>query len=158
MNKELMYPSLVTILSLLVYMAFVGLVAPLFTVLGQEISGRDLILILGGLFLVYKGTVEIHHKTEDEPGEHGPSKSAAGFAGTPAQRDVVSTDVKGPRPALWAVSVGVSRYPRLSPAQQLDFATADARSITAALAVTFPFNLLLGIPLYFAVAQHVAGA
>ncbi len=59
---------------------------------------------------------------------------AAGFAGTPAQRDVVSTDTQAPRPALWAVSVGVSRYPKLSPAQQLDFATADARSITAALA------------------------
>jgi predicted tellurium resistance membrane protein TerC len=42
----------------------VGLVAPLFTVLGQAISGRDLILILGGLFLIWKSTTEIHHSLE----------------------------------------------------------------------------------------------
>jgi predicted tellurium resistance membrane protein TerC len=39
---------------LLVLAWIVGLVAPLFTVLGQAISGRDLILILGGLFLIWK--------------------------------------------------------------------------------------------------------
>jgi predicted tellurium resistance membrane protein TerC len=38
----------------------VGLVAPLFTVLGQEISGRDLILIAGGVFILWKSTKEIH--------------------------------------------------------------------------------------------------
>lgn len=37
---------------------------PLFTVLGQEISGRDLILLGGGLFLLFKSTLEIHHKME----------------------------------------------------------------------------------------------
>ena len=42
------------------------LTAPLFEVLQQEISGRDLILILGGLFLVGKSTREIHHKLEGE--------------------------------------------------------------------------------------------
>ncbi len=46
----------------------IGLVAPLFTVLHQEISGRDLILILGGLFLLGKSTFEIHDSLE---GEHG---------------------------------------------------------------------------------------
>lgn len=40
------------------------LVAPLFTVFGHEISGRDLILILGGLFLLAKSTTEIHHSLE----------------------------------------------------------------------------------------------
>lgn len=49
---------------LLVLAWIVGLVAPLFTVLGQEISGRDLILILGGLFLIWKSTTEIHHSIE----------------------------------------------------------------------------------------------
>ena len=49
---------------LLVLAWIVGLVAPLFTVLGQEISGRDLILILGGLFLIYKSTGEIHQSLE----------------------------------------------------------------------------------------------
>jgi predicted tellurium resistance membrane protein TerC len=38
----------------------IGLTAPLFTVLGQEISGRDLILAGGGLFLLGKSTFEIH--------------------------------------------------------------------------------------------------
>ena len=53
---------------LLVLAWIVGLVAPLFTVLGQEISGRDLILILGGLFLVWKSTSEIHGSLEGEEG------------------------------------------------------------------------------------------
>ncbi len=46
----------------------IGLTAPLFTVLGQEISGRDLILLLGGLFLIVKSTMEIHHKLEGVEG------------------------------------------------------------------------------------------
>jgi len=43
-----------------------GLTAPLFAVLGNEISGRDLILISGGLFLLWKSTMEIHEKLEGE--------------------------------------------------------------------------------------------
>jgi len=46
----------------------VRLTAPLFTVLGIEISGRDLILIIGGLFLIGKSTHEIHQKLEGEQG------------------------------------------------------------------------------------------
>ncbi len=45
----------------------IRLTAPWFTVLGKEISGRDLILIVGGLFLIGKSTYEIHHKMEDAP-------------------------------------------------------------------------------------------
>ncbi|GFO68625.1 membrane protein [Geomonas limicola] len=41
-----------------------GLTAPLFTALGNEISGRDLILLSGGLFLIWKSTHEIHEKLE----------------------------------------------------------------------------------------------
>jgi len=48
------------------------LTAPLFEILSQEISGRDLILIVGGLFLIAKSTFEIHDKLEGEEG----SKSA----------------------------------------------------------------------------------
>jgi predicted tellurium resistance membrane protein TerC len=44
------------------------LTSPWFTVLGQEISGRDLVLILGGLFLLWKSTMEIHEKLEGEEG------------------------------------------------------------------------------------------
>ena len=53
---------------LLVLAWIVGLVTPLFSVLGQDISGRDLILILGGLFLVWKSTTEIHGSMEGEEG------------------------------------------------------------------------------------------
>ena len=47
----------------------VRLTAPLFTVFGMEISGRDLILIVGGLFLIGKSTHEIHQKLEGEQGQ-----------------------------------------------------------------------------------------
>ena len=46
-----------------------GLTAPLFEVLGQGFSGRDLIMMLGGLFLVWKSTGEIHQLLEGEEGE-----------------------------------------------------------------------------------------
>jgi predicted tellurium resistance membrane protein TerC len=57
----------------------IKLTAPLFTVTGTEISGRDLILILGGLFLLGKSTHEIHDRLEGEEG-HGSAKVAASFA------------------------------------------------------------------------------
>ena len=41
-----------------------GLVQPLFTVFGQHFSGRDLILLIGGLFLIFKSTHEIHSSLE----------------------------------------------------------------------------------------------
>lgn len=46
------------------------LTAPVFTVFEQEISGRDLILIVGGLFLLAKSTHEIHNKLEGEESGH----------------------------------------------------------------------------------------
>jgi predicted tellurium resistance membrane protein TerC len=55
----------------------IRLTAPLFTVLGQEISGRDLILILGGLFLLGKSTHEIHAKLEGEEGHASASVKAS---------------------------------------------------------------------------------
>ena len=54
------------------------LTQPLFSVIGREISGRDLILICGGLFLIYKSTIEIHDKLEGEEG-HGSTKVAPTF-------------------------------------------------------------------------------
>src|SRR5690606_29928567 len=59
--------AMITRIMLLLTLAWViRLTAPLFIVLGEEISGRDLILIIGGLFLVAKSTSEIHHKLEGE--------------------------------------------------------------------------------------------
>lgn len=57
----------------------IGLTAPLFTVWGQEISGRDLVLLLGGLFLIAKATHEIHGSLEGEEG-HAAAKVYASFA------------------------------------------------------------------------------
>src|SRR4028119_1959630 len=57
----------------------IGLTAPLFTVLAQEISGRDVILILGGLFLLGKATYEIHENLEGEEG-HSSARVKATFA------------------------------------------------------------------------------
>jgi len=54
----------------------VKLTAPLFVVFGQELSWRDLILIAGGLFLVWKATNEIHHRVDpasNAPTSAGPS-------------------------------------------------------------------------------------
>jgi len=56
------------------------LTSPLFSVIGHDISGRDLILILGGLFLLGKSTLEIHEKLEGEEGEAS-TRAAASFAG-----------------------------------------------------------------------------
>jgi predicted tellurium resistance membrane protein TerC len=53
---------------LLVLSWIMGLVTPLITVAGHEISGRDLILIAGGLFLIYKSVGEIHQSLEGETG------------------------------------------------------------------------------------------
>jgi predicted tellurium resistance membrane protein TerC len=54
------------------------LTAPLFTVLGQEISGRDLILLGGGVFLLFKATREIHDRLEGEEG-HGNARAGVTF-------------------------------------------------------------------------------
>ena len=59
------------------------LTAPIFTVLGEAISGRDLILLLGGLFLIAKSTHEIHHTMEGaQEGESGMARASASFAAT----------------------------------------------------------------------------
>lgn len=58
----------------------IGLTAPLFTIFGQEISGRDLVLLIGGLFLLAKSTHEIHGSLEGEEG-HKSTKIYPSFVG-----------------------------------------------------------------------------
>jgi predicted tellurium resistance membrane protein TerC len=57
-----------------------SLTQPLFTVAGHAFTGRDLILIAGGLFLIYKSTTEIHAKLEGEEHEREAGQGTATFA------------------------------------------------------------------------------
>jgi predicted tellurium resistance membrane protein TerC len=66
------------ILLLLSIAWIVRLTAPLVTVFGRGISGRDMILIGGGLFLLGKATLEIHERLEGEEG-HGTARVAPSF-------------------------------------------------------------------------------
>lgn len=66
-----------------------GLTKPLFSLLGHEISGRDLVLLLGGLFLIAKATLEIHHMLEGRHEQAGPV--AASFSMVIAQ--IVAVDL-----------------------------------------------------------------
>ena len=56
----------------------IGLVEPLFSIWGNGFSGKDLVLLIGGLFLIAKSTHEIHGSLEGEEG-HGSKKSYSGF-------------------------------------------------------------------------------
>lgn len=59
--------AMITRIALLFSLSWLmGLTVTLFTIFGNDISGRDLILILGGLFLIWKSTMEIHEKLEGE--------------------------------------------------------------------------------------------
>jgi predicted tellurium resistance membrane protein TerC len=61
-----------------------GMTMPLFTVLGNAISGRDIILIVGGMFLIGKSTLEIHDRLEGEEGRSS-ARVKASFAGAIVQ-------------------------------------------------------------------------
>lgn len=62
--------AVITRILLLLSLAWImSLTQPLFAVFGFEFSGRDIILLVGGLFLIGKSTFEIHHKLEGEDGE-----------------------------------------------------------------------------------------
>jgi len=62
-----------------------GLTKPLFEVVGHAVSWRDIILIAGGLFLLYKGTREIHHRLEDDAPHDAISRAKASFSGVVMQ-------------------------------------------------------------------------
>lgn len=92
----------------------IGLTEPLFTVIGFEISGRDLILLIGGLFLLAKSTHEIHERLEGVEGE-GAHIAPPSFAGVIFQifmldivfsLDSVITAV-GMAQALWVMIAAV---------------------------------------------------
>ncbi|TXH68992.1 MAG: TerC family protein [Thiothrix sp.] len=77
---------------LLLSIAWVAkLVEPLFTIMGHEVSGRDLVLLFGGLFLIYKAITEIHGSLEGgvDEGETALKKGASTFLGVIAQIAVI---------------------------------------------------------------------
>lgn len=67
----------------------IGLTQPIFSVFEQEVSWRDIVLIVGGLFLLVKGTMEIHHMSE--AAEEDVQAAPASFAGVIAQ--IVMLDI-----------------------------------------------------------------
>lgn len=74
------------VLLLLTISWIVGLTAPVITLFGQEFSWRDLILIAGGLFLLWKATTEIGESLEGEPAHHAdPTARTASFGGVLVQ-------------------------------------------------------------------------
>ena len=72
--------GLLTIISIIL-----KLTTDLFTVFSMGISGKDLILILGGLFLIYKSATEMYHKLEGEEGDTSKSIKAISFNGVIVQ-------------------------------------------------------------------------
>ena len=100
-------------MALLLTLAWIiGLIAPIATVLGNEISGRDLILLAGGVFLIWKATGEIHEMDEDHAGHQ-----------TPGAAEADGLDFHVPKGCIYfamAFSVGVEmlnlrmRHPRFS--------------------------------------------
>ncbi len=64
---------------LLTLTTIMRLTAPLFTVMGEEISGRDLVLLGGGLFLIAKATLEIHHMMEGRHETRGAAHATFGI-------------------------------------------------------------------------------
>ena len=71
----------------------VSLTAPLFTVLGQSFSWRDLILIAGGLFLVWKATNEIHHRVDPDPNPDVYDRRDASLGFTAALGQIILLDL-----------------------------------------------------------------
>ncbi len=62
-----------------------GLTEPIFVIFDHAVSWRDVILIVGGLFLMTKGTMEIHHEVEGDEPEPGSTRAHAAFAAVVAQ-------------------------------------------------------------------------
>ena len=78
--------ALLTRLALLASISWiVGLTRPLLEVFGHAVSWRDVVLIAGGFFLLYKGTREIHHGMEGDGAEPEPAHAKASFGGVIVQ-------------------------------------------------------------------------
>src|SRR6266576_3691512 len=78
--------ALITRLALLASIAWIiGLTQPLFELFGHAVSWRDIILIAGGFFLLYKGTREIHDRLEGDAPHEAASPARTSFGGVVVQ-------------------------------------------------------------------------
>jgi predicted tellurium resistance membrane protein TerC len=86
--------ALILRLGLLASVAYiVTLTAPLFSLFGHAFSWRDLILIAGGLFLVWKATKEIHHRVDQDPGPDVFDRQSASLGFAAAMGQIVVLDL-----------------------------------------------------------------
>lgn len=82
--------AMITRILLLLSLAWImGLSEPLFSVFGHTVSGRDLVLLLGGLFLIGKSTSEIHHDLEDGDEESAAPAKTPSYFGVLAQIAII---------------------------------------------------------------------
>jgi predicted tellurium resistance membrane protein TerC len=78
--------ALITRLALLASITWIiGLTRPLFELFGHPVSWRDIVLVAGGLFLLFKGTREIHHALEGDGPEEKAATARTGLAGVVVQ-------------------------------------------------------------------------
>ncbi|HEX9579772.1 MAG TPA: TerC family protein [Gemmatimonadales bacterium] len=156
--------AMVTRILLLMSIAWIiRLTAPLFTVLRQDISGRDLILIGGGLFLLAKATYEIHDKLEGKEG-HGSARIRASFAAVIGQimlldivfsLDSVITAVGMARQVGVMVAAVVAAVAVMMVAAEPISAFVDRHPTLKMLALSF--LLLIGVSLLVeGLGQHVS--
>jgi predicted tellurium resistance membrane protein TerC len=131
-----------------------GLTAPIFEAAGHPVSWRDLILIGGGLFLLYKGTREIHARIEGEAHEHASGAAAASFAGILVQimvldvvfsLDSVITAV-GMASQYWVMALSVTVAVILMIAASTPIANFINRHPTVKM-LALSFLLLIGVTL-----------
>ena len=88
--------AMLTRIALLLSLAWmIGLTEPWFALFGHDVSGRDLILILGGLFLLAKSTHEIHQKLEGHEGEMS-ARGAPSFTNVITQIIILDRTVEAP--------------------------------------------------------------
>jgi len=87
-----------------------ALTEPVITLLGLALSWKDLILIAGGLFLIAKATIEIHHRVDPDDEEHGPDESKAAATARSAIAQIVALDLVF---SLDSIIVGLGLTPHL---------------------------------------------
>jgi predicted tellurium resistance membrane protein TerC len=158
--------AMLTRIGLLAVLAWlIGLTAPLFHLLGRPFSGRDLILIAGGLFLLFKATREIHEGLEGDAG-HAGTRVRASFASVVGQimlldivfsLDSVITAV-GMAQHLWVMIVAVALAVGVMMFAAAPISTFVHRHPTVKM-LALSFLLMIGVALIAdGLGQHIRKA